>query len=474
MDTSHHSTGTRSDELLRLATAARGLDAGHLPAELAQRLRQRVLDTLACLVAGYGGGISSELAAYAAAQPSRPEATLLPGGGRTSTSLAAFVHASLIHGLELSDVAPRGTVHPGNEIIPCALAIAERDGIHGRDVLPAIAAGYETEIRIGRAIFPRAFYRGWWTPGLLAPVGPAVTAAHLMGLDAERIADAVGIALSLAPAATEHGCNQEGATFKWLVGGQACCTGMMAAEMAARGVTGMRHIGTAWLPVMSEEVHAQRLTEGLADDGGYAHFELLNGLVTKFFATVGPAAGPLEALFRIIGAHGVRHEAVEAIEVECTKRAALFDARHPQGEVTARTSLPYAIAAAVYTGDEAALLGPAFRLEVVRNPVLAALEDRVRIVENLDFERQYPARSLARVTVTLRDGRSFSEQVDRAGPGRYLFPTDEDIALKFRRIAAPVLGAGSCNRVIELASRFDELASCGELMAALQPPPPPR
>ena len=67
--------------------------------------------------------------------------------------MAAFVHAACIHGLELSDVAPRGTVHPGNEIIPCALAIAERDHLPGKAVMAAIAAGYETEIRIGRSLF---------------------------------------------------------------------------------------------------------------------------------------------------------------------------------------------------------------------------------------------------------------------------------------------------------------------------------
>jgi len=456
------------DALLRLGCAARYLQPDTMSPELAACVRQRVLDTLACLVAGYSGGISGQIESWVTSQGGRPEATMLPSGVRTSASLAAFAHAAMIHGLELSDVAPRGTVHPGNEIIPCALALAQRDCLPGNRLLPAIAAGYEAEIRVGRTIFPRAFYKGWWTPGLLAPVGPAVTTAHLLGLDGEGIANAIGIALSLAPAATEHGCNQEGATFKWLIGGQACSTGMMAAEMAARGVSGMRNIGATWLAVISDESFPDRLTEGINADGRFEQFEMLQGLVTKFFATVGPAAGPLEALFRLIQAHDLRAEEVEWIEVECTRRAALFNNPHPQSELSARTSLPYAIAAAIHTRDEAAMLGTAFHLDLVRNPKLAALEDRVRVVENMEFERQYPSRSLARVTVMLRDGRRVSHEVDRAGPGRYLFPTDADIALKFRRIAQSVL-ATQCDDVIAFVSRLQELTTCDQLIAALLP-----
>ncbi|MGH9681969.1 MAG: MmgE/PrpD family protein, partial [Candidatus Acidiferrales bacterium] len=172
-----------------------------LPPEVLKRAKQRVLDTLGCLVAGYDAGIADSIRNYVLAQGGTPEATLLPGGQKTTVALAGLAHATYIHGLELSDAAPRGTAHPGNEIIPALLALAEREDKGGAAIIPAVVAAYEVEIRIGRALFPSAFYRGWWTPGLLGGIGAALAAGHLLGLDAEGLYNALGIVLNLTPTA---------------------------------------------------------------------------------------------------------------------------------------------------------------------------------------------------------------------------------------------------------------------------------
>ena len=265
-----------------------------LPPEGLQRSKQRLLDTLACLVAGYNEGISDEIRDYVRAQGGKAEATLLPSGEKTTAALAGLAHAAYIFGLELSDAAPRGTVHPGSEIVSVALAVAERQGLGGAAILPALVAGYEIEIRFGRALHPSAFYKGWSTIGLLGVIGPAVTAAHLLGLDAQRMENAIAIALHLSPAATGR-ANQPGSV-KWLLGGHACATGLLAAEMAARGTTGSRAVD-AWLKVISDEAHPERLTEGIAPDGTFTQWELLSGIVTKYYAAPGPLAAPIEAMF---------------------------------------------------------------------------------------------------------------------------------------------------------------------------------
>src|SRR3954463_7941395 len=116
------------DPLPLLARAATGLRLETLPEEVLLRARQRVLDTIACLIAGYHGGISADIRAYVLEQGGAPEATLLPGGEKTTAALAGLAHATYIFGLELADAAPRGTVHPGCEIVSIALAAAEKCG----------------------------------------------------------------------------------------------------------------------------------------------------------------------------------------------------------------------------------------------------------------------------------------------------------------------------------------------------------
>ena len=455
-----------SDTLERLGRAAAKLRIEDLPSEALQRSKQRLLDTLACLVAGYNEGISNDIRTYVRAQGGRHEASLLPSGEKTTSALAGFAHAAYIFGLELSDAAPRGTVHPGCEVVSAALAIAERERLGGKAILPALVAGYEIEIRLGRAVHPSAFYKGWSTICLFGAIGPAVTAAHLLGVDASRMEHAIAMALTLAPAAT--GRANEPGTVKWLLGGHACATGMLVADMAARGVTGMRAV-ESWLRVIAEEVHPERLTDGIAPDGSFTQWELLSGIVTKYYAAPGPLAAPVEAMFTLVEEHDIRPEDVEEIHADCTRRTAIFNKPHPSDELEARGSLPYCLAVALCKRDPALLVGPGYRGEMLADPAIRATAAKVRVTANEEYENQYPARSLAKITVVLRGGHTHSLEVDRSEIRRYLTPTDADIEGKFRMIATPVLGERKTSRVVELVLGFEHVGDVGELMRSLQP-----
>jgi len=454
-----------NDTLQQLGRAAAGLRLTDLPAEGLQRAKQRVLDTLGCLVMGYHDGISSEIRDYVQAQGGRAEATLLPRGEKTTAALAGLAHAAYIFGLELSDAAPRGTVHPGSEIVSIALAVAERERLSGAAIIPALVAGYEIEIRFGRALHPSAFYKGWSTIGLLGILGPTVTSGHLLGLDAERMANAIGIALHLAPATTGR-ANQPGSV-KWLVGGHACATGLLAAEMARRGTTGSRAVD-AWLKVISDDAHPQRLLEGIDADGRFTQWELLSGVVTKYYAAPGPIATPIEAMFMLLEKHAIRADDIERIDADCTRRTAIFSQPNPSDELEARGSLPHCLALAVCKRDPALLLGPGYREPMIQDPAIRAMAAKVRITANEAYESQYPARSLARITLHLRDGKSVSLEADRSEIRRYLEPTDADIEAKFRLIAQPVLGEQKTKRIVDIAFGLERAGDTRELMQAMQ------
>ncbi|MBI4190192.1 MAG: MmgE/PrpD family protein [Betaproteobacteria bacterium] len=455
-----------ADPLTLLGRAAAGLSLQSLPAETVQRAKQRVLDTLGCLVAGYNVGISDAIRSYVGAAGGTPEATLLPGGQKTTVALVGLAHATYIHGLELSDAAPRGVCHPGNVIVPVALAMAERQRRGGADIIPAVVAGYEIEIRFGRTLFPSASYVGWWTPGLFGAIGPAVTASRLLGLNAEGIDNAIGIVVNLSPTAMGY-ANKEGNTIKWLIGGQACATGVLAAEMAARGTKGMRGVVPGWIPVISKDCHPERLTEGIRPDGTFEQWELLSGIVTKHYATVGPMTTPLDATFDLIAAHDIQADDIVEIHVDAMHRTAMFDKVHPETEIAARASLAYCLALAVVTRDPAQLLGPGYSDEKLRDKTIWENAEKVTVTESEEYERQYPARSLARVTLRLRDGKSYSRESDRSANGRYLRPTDEDIEKKFRLVATPILGKSRTGKVVALVRNLETLTTVDELIDAL-------
>ena len=458
---------TYKDVLPLIGRAAAQLRLEHLPAEVLMRVKQRLLDTLGCLVAGYNAGIAGEIRDYVLAQGGAAEATLLPGGQKTTVSHVCMAHATYMHGLELTDAAPRGTCHPGNEIVPPALAMAEKLQRGGGEVLAAIVAGYEIEIRFGRAVFPSAFYRGWWTPGLWGGIGSAVAAANLMKLDAVAMDNTIGIAVNLLPTAMMQ-ANEEGETIKWLLGGQSCAAGLVAAEMAARGVKGMRNVIGGFLPVLADKTLPERLTEGIRDDGIFTQWEITSGIVTKHYATVGPLFSALDATFDLINEHHIQAADIIEIHVDAMKRTAVFNTVHPDNDVAARASLPYCLAVAVCKRDPAALLGPGFASDVLRDPVIRAMASRVTITENESYEQQYPSRSLARVTLKLRSSKTVSAEVDRSERGRYLTPTDADIEHKFRLLATSVIGQANTDKVVALCARFETLPDMTELIDALR------
>jgi 2-methylcitrate dehydratase PrpD len=450
-----------------IGRAAAGLRFDDLPPHVVMRVKQRVFDTIGCLVAGYDAGIAREIRDYVLAQGGAPEATLLPGAQKTTVSHVCMAYATYMHGLELTDAAPRGTCHPGNEVVPPALAYAEKLNRSGAEVLAAVVAGYEIEIRFGRAVFPSAFYRGWWTPGLWGGIGSAVAAANLMKLNAVQMDNTLGIAVNLLPTAMMR-ANEEGETIKWLLGGQSCAAGVLAAEMAARGVKGMRDVINGFLPVIADKTLPERLAEGISNDAKFTHWEVAEGIVTKHYATVGPLFASLDAMFDLINEHQLQAADIAEIHVDAMKRTAVFNTVHPENDVAARGSLPYCLALAACRRDPALLLGPGFGAEALRDPAIRAVASRVKIVENEEYESAYPARSLARVTLKLNNGKTVSAEVDRSERGRYLTPTDADIEGKFRLLVAPVLGQAKTDRLVELCMRFETLPDVRALIEALR------
>jgi 2-methylcitrate dehydratase PrpD len=256
------------------------------------------------------------------------------------------------------------------------------------------------------------------------------------------------------------------------MGGHACATGILAAEMAAQGVEGMRDIAGGWLPVVADKHHPERLTEGVSENDTFERWDTAESVVTKYHATVGPAAAPLDAICDLIVANDIRAEDIEEIELTVMRRAATFFCDpNPANEIAARASLPYCLAAAAVLRDPAALLGRAFRPEILTHPLVRDLAGRVRVVISEEYERRYPVQSLARVALRLRDGKQYDQERDRHLDTRYSKPTDADIKSKFRLIATPVLGSGPTDRIVNLAFALDTAPGIGEIMKCLTLPP---
>jgi 2-methylcitrate dehydratase PrpD len=181
-----------------LAAFAATLEASDIPGGVRALCKDLLLDTLACAVAGHAGDEIEQVAALAAALAPPGDSSVI-GGGRSSLAGATLLNAYLVTATAMGDVHRATMTHVGPAVIPPALAIAERDAQSGGALLEAIAAGAEITLRIAVALDYVAFRaKGWHTPGVVGPFGAAAAAGRLIGLDAETMAGAFGLAGSQA------------------------------------------------------------------------------------------------------------------------------------------------------------------------------------------------------------------------------------------------------------------------------------
>lgn len=210
-----------------LAEHVAGIRWATLPQAVRKKAEEILLDALACELAGRRTDTYRGLR----------EATERIGDGGASTRV--WLCGAAIHALEFDDSHKRSKTHPAAAVIPAVREAATMAGKSGPDGLAAIVAGYEAMLRVGIAVGAAAHRRaGWHATCTTGAIGAAVGAAHAMGLDAPRIAEAIGHAVSMLGG--NFAFYEEGASSKPLQVGNAARVGFLSAVLAAEGLRGSR------------------------------------------------------------------------------------------------------------------------------------------------------------------------------------------------------------------------------------------
>lgn len=221
----------------RLAGFSSALTWDSLAETVREKCKVSMLHNLGVAVAG--GPLLGAPVRYAEAlreQGPGACARLLISGRMATPDTAAFVNGALMHARAQDDVYFPGLTHVGAVMTPAVLAVAESIDASGRDVVAALAAGYEVAGAISQGFAPRTTPRGFRATGIYGVFASTAGVAHLLKLDAPATANAIGIAASLA-----CGTNQTwvSGTQEWqLQVGTGSRNGILAARLAAAGATG--------------------------------------------------------------------------------------------------------------------------------------------------------------------------------------------------------------------------------------------
>jgi 2-methylcitrate dehydratase PrpD len=443
-----------------LAKFAATLRYDDLPQSVREHCKNLLLDALACAVAGRLGEETGQVAAFASALAQGSESSVIAGEA-LSLAGATLLNAYLVTAVTMCDVYRPTLTHITPEVIPPALAIAERDGLSGRGLLTAIAAGCEVTTRIGLGLdYPKFRARGWHGPGVIGPFGAAAAVGSLLSFDADTMARAFGLAGSQAagtfaawgtPTVKFHQC-------------RGALSGLMAALLAQQNFAATREFLTAKDGgLYNAYADGGKPEAAIADLGSRWELEQI---ALRLWPSASLIQGMTTALFDIVGRHKIDFAAVRKVRIGLSQGAYTMHGRFSayKGKFEALLSAHYTAAAILH--DRALTLAQ-FEPERYDDPALRRFAaERVEVGGDGSVSG-----SQAKVDIETADGATFSARCEHP-LGSYENPLSRgQIEQKFRAYAKGVLPDAHVADVLGAVEHLEDFSSVAALMDFLRAAP---
>lgn len=435
-----------------LAARAAGLQLDDIDDDARAVARQCLLDWFAVTIAGADEPCVELLTAEAAEQGGHPQATLVGRGLRLSTRQAALVNGTASHAHDYDDVNMTLSGHATVAVAGGLLALAEKLDASGADVLTAFVAGYETACRVGALVMPGHYAMGFHSTATAGTFGAAAACGRLLGLDADAMARAFGIAGTMAAGLK----SQFGTDCKPFHAGRATEAGLMAATMAGRGFTSRADIldcEQGFAATHSKHFNPEAAT-GDAPGGG---FHVRNNLF-KYHAACYLTHAAIESGRQIRSNHAPALDEVAEVTIQVEKGAdRVCNIAEPATGLETKFSLRMTTAFALAGIDTAGMTS--YTAANATDPRLTALRDRVQV----DLVSGVSA-TFSDVSVTLKDGTRLQASHDSGVPAPDVAVQGERIGAKFDALARPVIGDNRTGALRAAVEAIETAPSFAEIM----------
>ncbi len=441
-------------ELTRaLAEQARTLTYADLPDDVRKLARQCVLDYVACTLAGAKEELAEILLAEMAEQGGAPIATVIGHTSRLPVLSAALVNGAASHALDFDDVNLSMTGHPSVVLLSALLALAEQHGSPGEDVMTAFVAGYELQCRLGLLLAPGHYnVLGFHATGTLGSFGVAAACAHLLRLDADQFATALGIAGTQAAGLK----SMFGTMCKPLHAGKAAYHGLLAARLAQRGFTSRADVLECAQGFACTHSPDFNPADALATPP--AGFHIRNNLF-KYHAACYMTHAPIEAARKLREQHGLTPDRIARIRLgldETCDRVCNIPA--PRTGLEAKFSLRLTTAMAL-AGVDTGGLG-SYSEATAADPTLIALRDKVEF----DFHSNRGPNTTADLELVLTDGSHINARYDSGIPSNDIDEQGRRLEEKFTSLAEPILGSAKTRNLLDEIAQLQALPNLRGVM----------
>ena len=212
-------------------------DYDALPADLVEATKKQILDTLGAIIIGSTAPKMTELVDLVKDWGGKEESTIVAYGGRVPSPNAALINGTLAVVCDYDDFHEADKLHASRATVPASFAMSERKGaVNGKDFITAVALGFDLAARLSRAVQVNVSLIGWELSSTFNFFGAAASAGKILGFDAERMKNALGLAYQQTSGG-EGTLLTEGSSSKGLLSGLAAKGGIIAALIAAKDFT---------------------------------------------------------------------------------------------------------------------------------------------------------------------------------------------------------------------------------------------
>jgi 2-methylcitrate dehydratase PrpD len=432
-----------------------------VPSAAIEAAGNALVDTLGCALGGVDEPVCRITRQWVIDSGTVPQAPVWGGAMRASVADAAFLNGIASHALDFDDNLPSQRGHPSTTVFPVALAAAQIASCGGRDLLAAYAIGLEVSGKIGRALGPGHYVRGFHATATVGIFGATAAAARVLGLTHGQLAHAWGLAASQVSGLLAN----FGTMAKPFHAGHAARCALTSALLARSGFTANPQIfdGPRSMLVTYQGHGATGMPEQLARLG--APWDVLDpGVFVKRWPCCLCSHRPVAGLLELMARHTIDASEIAAIEIGFPPGtdAGLVNGLPATG-LAGKFSIEYAAAVAALNGD--------ISLHDFTDATLARAEVRELMHKVRRYAMPEAAAGTASighnaVAVTTARGR-FTLEVNQlpGSPAQPLSRTALDA--KFVDCAQPALGAGRAAAALAAARGFADAPDCSELLGAL-------
>jgi 2-methylcitrate dehydratase PrpD len=428
-----------------------------LPEPVVEKAKQMILDTFAAMISGSELPPGKFAIQFARAYGGPKVSTVAGSNVVIGPIEAALANGMLAHSDETDDSHSPSFSHPAASLVPAALAVGEKFGIDGTRFLRAVVLGYDVGPRftmtLGKVEYMQASHRS--THALSGTFASAAAAGCAAGLNAQQMRWLLSYTAQQASGIASWQRDTDHVEKSFDFAGMSARDGVTAALLVQAGATGVDDVFSgadnvfqAFQPMNDPSMITDKLGE---------RYEITRTNVKRW--TVGsPIQAPLDALESLMKKNGFTAAQVKEVEV----RVATNEASVVNNRDIPDICLQHMVA--VMLLDKTASFKSAHDVARLKDPATLAERAKVKLIPDQDLDKLLPKR-VAIVTVKLADGKSFTERVDAVRGTAENPMTREEVVAKARDLITPVLGAATCQKLIDTVFAIERVKN----VTALRP-----